>query len=92
MALMAVMKEVVHLNEGLINAFSFLVFFLVLGVDSVIIWLLLRPYRSDRGLFSKTDLKKLNTNELGEPEPLSPREPAFRVTEHTTHTLESRKG
>ena len=92
MALMAVMKEVVHLNEGLINAFSFLVFFLVLGVDSVIIWLLLRPYRSDRGLFSKTDLKKLNTNELGEPEQLSPREPAFRVTEHTTHTLESRKG
>lgn len=52
MGLMAVMKEVVHINNnGLIIAFSLLVFLTFLGVDSVIIWLLLRPRRDARTYF-----------------------------------------
>lgn len=86
--LMAVMKEVVHLNQGLIIAFSLLVFLTFLGVDSVIIWLLLRPGREARE-YLRTQKKEVTTNEL---EAMKPRaalpEPPYMVTDHTTHTLE----
>ena len=40
--LMAVLKEVLHFNDGLIIAFSLLGFLSFLGVDCVFIWVLLR--------------------------------------------------
>ena len=85
--LMAVMKEVVHFNEGLIIAFSLLVFLAFLGVDSVIIWLLLRPRRDARAFF-RTPQNELTTNDLESNARALP-EPSFSVTDHTTHTLES---
>lgn len=85
--LMAVMKEVVHLNEGLIIAFSLLVFLTFLGVDSVLIWLLLRPGREARE-YLRTQKKEVTTNELEALEPRALSEPPYMVTDHTTHTLE----
>jgi hypothetical protein len=88
MGLMAIMKQVVHFNEGLIIAFSLLVFLAFLGVDSVIIWLLLRPNRDARGAYLRTLQKELTTNELGESKARALPEPLLSVTDHTTHTLE----
>jgi uncharacterized paraquat-inducible protein A len=84
--LMAVMKEVAGFNTGLIIAFSLLVFLAFLGVDSVITWLLLRPRRDETPLF-RTPQKELDTNELESKARVLP-EPLFKVTDHTTHTLE----
>jgi len=86
--LMAVMKEVVRFNEGLIIAFSLLVFLTFLGVDSVIIWLLLRPSREAREAYFRAQQKELTTNELAESKARVLPEPSFSVTDHTTHTLE----
>lgn len=86
--LMAVMKEVVHFNEGVILAFSLLVFLTFLGVDSVIIWLLLRPRREDRAAYFRMQQNVLTTNELAESKARVLPEPPFSVTDHTTHTLE----
>ena len=87
--LMAVMKQVADFNAGLIIAFSLLVFLAFLGVDSVIVWLLLRPSREAREAYFRTQHVELNTNELAESRaPVLP-EPSFSVTDHTTHTLES---
>lgn len=87
--LMAVMSEVVHFNTGLIVAFSLLVFLILLGVDSVIIWLLLRPGRVAKEAYFRTQHAELTTNELAESNPRVLPEPSFSVTDHTTHTLES---
>lgn len=85
--LMAVMSEVVHFNTGLIVAFSLLVFLAFLGVDSVIIWLLLRPRRDAKAYF-RAQQKELTTNELAESKVRELSEASFSVTDHTTHTLE----
>lgn len=86
--LMAVMKEVVHFNNGLIIAFSLLTFLAFLGVDSVIIWLLLRPMREAKKAYPIPQQTELTTNELAESKPRVLPEPSFSVTDHTTHTLE----
>jgi predicted lipid-binding transport protein (Tim44 family) len=85
--LMAVMKEVVHFNEGVISAFSLLVLLTILGIDSVIIWLLLRPRREGRETYFRALQKELTTNELAESKARVLPEPSFSVTDHTTHTL-----
>jgi uncharacterized paraquat-inducible protein A len=86
--LMAVMKEVVNFNVGMILAFSLLVFLAFMSVDSVIIWLLLRPHRDAGEALFGSRQKKLTTNELAETNARSLPEPLLSVTEHTTHTLE----
>ena len=86
--LMAVMKEVVHFNDDLILAFALLAFLAFLGVDSVIVWLLLRPRRDRRKASVAAQEKRLTTNELEESKGRLLPEPLFRVTDHTTHTLE----
>jgi hypothetical protein len=85
---MAVMSEVAHLNTGLIAAFSLVVLLTVLGVDSVIIWLLLRPGRDAKEGYRIAQKRELITNELGGPEARMLPKPPLSVTEHTTHTLE----
>ena len=87
--LMAVMKQVAGFNTGLIVAFSLLVFLAFLGVDSVIIWLLLRPSREAREAYFRTQHAELTTNELAESKARVLPEPSFSITDHTTHTLES---
>ena len=85
--LMAVMKEVVHFSNELILAFTLLTFLIVLGVDSVIIYLLLRPMRK-AGQHQRAQKKELITNQLGERASRELPEPSFNITDHTTHTLE----
>ena len=86
--LMAVMKEVVHFSEGLIIAFSLLVFLTFLSVDGVIIWLLLPKERDVREPYFGTQQKELTTNELGELKVRPLPESLLDVSDHTTHTLE----
>ena len=66
-----------------------MVFLILLGVDSVIIWLLLRPGRDAREAYFRTQHAELTTNELAESNARVLPEPSFSVTDHTTHTLES---
>lgn len=86
--LMAVMKNVVHFNEGVIMAFTFLCFLTFLGIDSVFIWLLLRSQKRGRETGDIIQLKELATKELAETQSRVLADPAPSVTEHTTRTLE----
>jgi hypothetical protein len=86
--LMAVMKEVVHFNNDLILGFALLTFLAFMSVDSVIVWLLLRPGRDRRKASVAAQENRLTTNELEESKARLLPEPLFRVTDHTTHTLE----
>src|SRR5262245_56333934 len=64
--LMAVMKEVLHYNEGLIIAFTLLFFLSFLAIDSVFIKLLLRSQKKDRELDGTWQQKGLTTKDLEE--------------------------
>ena len=86
--MMAVMKEVVHFSNELILPIALVTFLAFLGVDSVIIWLLLRPRREIKELFVRAREKELNTNELEDSKARVLPEPAYSVTDHTTHTLD----
>ena len=86
--LMAVMKEVLHFHDGLIIAFSLLVFLTVIGVDSVFIRLLLRSMNGERYPERVTQPKAQSTNELIDAKPRALSEPAASVTEHTTRTMD----
>lgn len=86
--LMAVMKEVVHFNEGLIAAFTLLSFLTFMGVDAVFIWILLRSRMGAKEAGGKPQEKELTTKELGEAKARVLAEAAASVTEHTTRTLD----
>ncbi|SRR6266480_834981 len=90
--LMAVMKNELHFANGLILLFSLLTFILLLGAESVFIWLLLNSQRRARSGENDADeitqLKETTTRELREPAERLLAEPAVSVTEHTTRTLE----
>jgi hypothetical protein len=86
--LMAVMKEVLHFNEGLIIAFSLLSFLSFLGIDCVFIWVLLRLRIGDKEAGGVTQQKGISTTELGDTKARMLPEPLLSVTEHTTRTLD----
>jgi hypothetical protein len=90
--LMAVMKSELHFDNGLILLFSLLSFGLLLGAESIFIWLLLssqrRAWSREREAAEITQLKGAATKELGEPQERLLNEPAISITEHTTRTLE----
>jgi predicted nucleic acid-binding Zn ribbon protein len=89
---MAVMKEVAHLNEGVIIAFTFLSFLTFLGVDSVFIWLLLRSRRGAKESGEITRPRKYDTKGIEVAQERALPEPALNITEHTTRTLEPAGG
>lgn len=86
--LMAVMKEVLHFNDGLIVAFSLLFLLTFIGVDCVFIWLLRSKFGA-RETSGRAQRQELSTKELDEPRVRVLPEPPFTVAEHTTRTLES---
>jgi hypothetical protein len=90
--LMAVMKNVVQFNEGVIMAFTLLSFLTFMGIDSVFIWLLLRSQKRKRDTGDKIHLKELTTKELAETQARALNEVAPSITEHTTRTLEPAHG
>ena len=86
--LMAVMKNVLQFNDGLIIVFSLLFFLAFLGVDAMFIWLLLRSkigYRYGEGMAQQ---KVPSTIELSEARARVLPEPAASITEHTTRTMD----
>ncbi|HWC78017.1 MAG TPA: hypothetical protein VG778_11175 [Blastocatellia bacterium] len=85
--LMAVMGKVLNLKPDLIVAFSLLSFLILLGADSVFIWLLLRSRSAPKVLLPKSSAPQ----NLDESSPASFPEPVLSVTEHTTRTLEPSK-
>jgi uncharacterized paraquat-inducible protein A len=89
--LMALMKEVLHLENGLILVGALLSFLPFLAAEIVFIWLVLRS-RSGSAGFARA--KGATTRELEEAQPRALTEPASSITEHTTHTLDpvSRRG
>jgi hypothetical protein len=86
--LMAVMKNVLQFNDGLIIAFSLLFFLAFLGVDAVFIWLLLRSKIGDRFGEGMAQQKVPSTIELSEARARVLPEPALSITEHTTRTMD----
>jgi uncharacterized paraquat-inducible protein A len=84
--LMAVMKEVVHFNEGLIAAFTMLSFLILLVADSVFIRLLLHS-RGGAKAATETPPQRPTLRELDAAQARGLAAPAS-VIEHTTRTLE----
>lgn len=87
-ALMVIMKEVVHLNEGLISGFAALTFLTFLLIDALFAWLLLRSKKGPREGIDIVHLKETIRAELQAAQTSDLIEPALSVTEHTTRTLE----
>ncbi|MGH9428964.1 MAG: hypothetical protein ACRD2L_21985, partial [Terriglobia bacterium] len=85
--LMAVMKEA-GFSDGLIALFSMLSFLLLLGAESVFIWLVLRSRSAAKKPFVLPQSRELTTRELGERQVGALPEPVPSVTEQTTRTLE----
>jgi len=87
-ALMVIMKEVVHFDNGLIEGFSVATFLSFLLVDLLLAWLLLSAKRDQGKSSDLAELKAELRRELGAAQTHSLPEPAQSVTEHTTRTLE----
>ena len=87
-ALMVIMKEVVHSNEGLINGFAAMTFLAFLLIDALFAWLLLRSKKSARDNIDVVQLKETIRAELQAAQTSGLAGPASSVTDHTTRTLE----
>ena len=85
-ALMAIMKEVLHLGNRPILALTLLVFATFLSIDLVFIWLLLRSVKRDNRKES-VQLRETIRKEIEAARLSAPGEPVASVTEHTTRTL-----
>jgi predicted amidophosphoribosyltransferase len=84
--LMAVMKEVVHFNDGLIAASALFVFLMMLLLEGVFVSLLFRRNRVPKEVFDTAALKEHTTFAASQARSLH--EPAPTVTEHTTRNFE----
>ncbi len=87
--LMAVMKQVLHFNNGLISAFAGVSFLVMLIVEIVFISMLLRKRRPP---VAEDDIERLRDQviaELSAAPVRLPGDPAVSVTEHTTHSFHS---
>jgi predicted amidophosphoribosyltransferase len=88
MGLMAVMKAVLDLNIGQILAFTLLSFLIMLLIEGVFIWRLMRRNRSAEGTGDTALSKEQATKELDAAQGRVLPEAMPSVTEHTTRALE----
>ncbi|MBI3653521.1 MAG: hypothetical protein HY231_21025 [Acidobacteria bacterium] len=86
--LMAVMKDVVHFNEGVIIVFTLLSLLLTLVIEGVFVSLLLRRYQSFNKTSDTAPLKEYAPQEVGAATARSLPEVSPSVTEHTTRNFE----
>src|SRR3989442_1470035 len=86
--LIGVMKAVLELNAGQILAFALLSFLIMLLVEGVCIWLLLRRNRGAEATGDTALSKEQATKELNAAQTRALPEPAPSVTEHTTRAFE----
>lgn len=84
--LMAVMKEVLHLESGLILGAAALSFLPFLAAEILFIWMMLRSLTGRAGEIAR--VRGATTRELEGSQPRALQEPASSITEHTTHTLD----
>jgi hypothetical protein len=75
-------------NMGLVIAFTFLSFLIMLAVEGVFVWMLLGRKKGAKEADDTKRLKKQAAEELDEAKARVFPEPALSVTEHTTRTLE----
>ena len=85
--LMAVMKNELHFEIGIIIFFSLLSFVLMTGIEAVFIWLLLSRSRTKKRGAEMTE-KERTTRELGSAPARVLSEPIPSVTEETTRTFD----
>ena len=86
--LLAVLKEVVGFNLGLIAAVMLLGFGLMVALESVLVYLLLSGRKAARRTEESYELREDKPLELNEPQRGMLQEPPASVTEHTTRTFE----
>jgi len=86
--LMGMMKAVLHLNVGVILAFTLLSFLIMLSIEGVIIRLLLRRKRETEEAGDTPRFKGQAAKELDGAQARALPEPVSSVTEHTTRAFE----
>ncbi len=86
--LMALMKESLHLENGLILGASLFAFLPFLGIEAVFVWLLLRSQQSPKQPRELFLPRGVATNDLDTAPPRAIQGPSPSVTEHTTRGLE----
>jgi hypothetical protein len=86
--LMAVMKEVVKLNEGVILGVTMVCFILMLILEAILCSLLISSWRSGKRPGFTQQIEERQTNELNEAPARMLQEPRISVTEHTTRAFE----
>jgi hypothetical protein len=88
MMLMGVMSQMLRASDGLINGFAAGAFFLILLVDALFAFLLLRSKKSQGEKADVMQLKEVIRAELHAAQTSGLVQPAGSVTDHTTRTLE----
>ena len=86
--LLAVLKEVVGFNLGLIAAVMLLGFGLMVALESVLVYLLLSGRKAASHTEESYESREARPLELNEPQRGMLQEPPASVTEHTTRTFE----
>ena len=86
--LMAVMKDLLNFNQGLIITFTSLCFLLMVAIEGVLIGLLLDRRRGAKVMGETPPPKDQTTRELDRAEARSLPEPVPSVTEQTTRSFE----
>ena len=88
MMLMGVMSQMLRASDGVINGFAAVAFFLILLVDALFAFLLLRSKKSPGENADVIQLKEAIRAELHAAQTSGLAQPAGSVTDHTTRTLE----
>ena len=86
--LMSVMRRLPDFDFGRIMAVTLLSFLIMVGIEAVFIWLLLRRRGGVKEADDSTLLKEHTTKELDAAQARALPEPLPSVTEHTTRTLD----
>jgi hypothetical protein len=84
--LMAVMKSVVNLNDGIILGIVMGCFTLLVILEAILSWLLISSWRAAKG--ESRQVEERTTSELKEAPVRMLQEPPISVTEHTTRAFE----
>jgi len=86
--MLGVMSEVLHAAGGLINGFAAVAFLLILLIDALFAFLLLRSKKSPGENSDVKQFKETIRGELPAAQTSGLAQPAGSVTDHTTRTLE----
>ncbi|HEV7374428.1 MAG TPA: hypothetical protein VGN95_06915 [Pyrinomonadaceae bacterium] len=86
--LMALMKDLLNFNTGIILTIASLSFLLMFAIEGVFIWMLLSRRRGAKEVRDTEEAKEQVTKELDAAQPRALAEPVPSITEHTTRKFE----